>query len=226
MKEQLTFPLTYRPAIGRCDFLIGECNQEAVQWIDKYPNWPEPALLILGESGCGKSHLASIFTQTQISARSLTLQKALAETALKVVVEDIDCLASEEALFCLYNKITERKGNILMTARRMPVFKLKDLRSRMSAIPKVYISMPDEELLGAVLMKIFYEKQLLIDPDVISFVLQRLPRSFEAAVQIAEIADSLSLKHKKKITIPLMKQALIQWEHQKQKEPLQFCFFK
>lgn len=205
---QMAFPLSYRPAFGRSDFLVGACNQEAVEWIDRYPHWPEPVLIICGEAGCGKSHLASIFSQTQIAAHSLTVQQALSETSSKVVVENIDCLRSEEALFHLYNKIVSQNGTLLMTARRIPHFRLKDLSSRLNAAPKVHISIPDEELLGAVLIKAFYERQLLVDPKVIEYTIVRLPRSFEAVRQIIQEADLLSLERQQKITIPLMRQVL------------------
>lgn len=206
--SQLAFPLSYRPAFGRSDFLVGACNQEAVEWIDSYPNWPQPVLIICGESGSGKSHLASIFSQTQISARALTLRRAISEAAEKIVVEDIDFLASEEALFHLYNQVVARKGALLMTARRLPVFKLKDLRSRLNAAPQVHISMPDEELLGAVLIKAFYERQLWVDPKVIEYTVLRLPRSFELVQAVIKEADLLSLEKQQKITIPLMRQVL------------------
>ena len=226
MTHQLTFSLSYRPAFGRRDFLVGACNEEAVAWIGKYPNWSESALLICGASGCGKSHLASIFSQTQLSAKSLSLQKALAQTAQKIVVEDIDLLLSEEALFCLYNKITERHGALLMTARTLPFFKLKDLRSRMNAVPKVFISTPDEELLGAVFMKILYEKQLNVNPNLAEYAVTRLPRSFEAVVGFTEIIDTLSLSQQQKITLPLMRHALKIWENTQKEKTEQFSFFE
>ena len=62
MTEQLAFDLTARHACGRSDFWVAPCNQEAIAWIDKYPDWPMHAVLIYGEEGSGKSHLASIFS--------------------------------------------------------------------------------------------------------------------------------------------------------------------
>ncbi len=226
MTRQLTFSFSYRPAFGRRDFLVGACNEEAVAWIDKYPNWSESALLICGPTGCGKSHLASIFSQTQLSAKTLSLQRSLSETAQKIVVEDIDFLMSEEALFCLYNKIIERKGALLMTARTLPFFKLKDLRSRLNAVPKVFISLPDEELLGAVFMKILYEKQVNVNPNVAEYAVTHLPRSFEAIGQLAEIIDVLSLSQRQKITTSLVRQALKMWETTQNQKQKQFSFFE
>lgn len=210
MSEQLAFSLTYRPAFGRSDFLVSSCNQEAVAWIDKYPNWPTNALVICGEKGSGKSHLASIFSQVQIDASALTVDYALSETANKVVVEDVDFLRDENALFHLYNNLTARNGALLMTATRMPMFRLKDLQSRFNSVPKVFISMPDEELLGAVLTKAFYDKHLLIDLKVVDYALARIPRSFEVIQRLIEEADTLSLQRKQRITIPLMRQVIEQ----------------
>ena len=221
MQEQLAFSLTYRPAFGRSDFLISACNQEAVTWIDRYPDWSSNAFVICGEKGSGKSHLASIFSQTQIDASSLTVEQALSETAMKVVVEDIDLLRNEAALFHLYNNITARNGALLMTATRMPVFRLKDLQSRFNSVPKVFISMPDEELLSAVLTKAFYDRHLYIDLKVIDYALARIPRSFESVQRLIEEADLLSLQRKQRITIPLMRQVLDNLFSQKEKQTIQ-----
>lgn len=208
MPEQLAFSLTYRPAFGRNDFLVAPCNQEAVTWIDKYPNWSSNALVICGERGSGKSHLASIFSQVQIDACALTVDCALSETATKIVIEDIEFLRDENALFHLYNNLTARNGALLMTSTQIPIFRLKDLQSRFNSVPKVFISMPDEELLGAVLTKAFYDKHLLIDLKVIDYALTRIPRSFEAVQRLIDEADTLSLQRKQRITIPLMRQVI------------------
>lgn len=208
MQEQLAFSLIYRPAFGRSDFLVAPCNEEAVSWVDKYPDWPMPILIICGESGCGKSHLASIFSGNHINASELTMERALSETAEKIVVEDVDLLKDEEALFHLYNRVVAQQGALLLTARNIPQFQLKDLQSRLNAAPKVYISMPDDALISAVLMKAFDDRQLIVEPKVIEYVIMRLPRSFDTIQKVIDIADKLSLSQQRKITIPLMREAL------------------
>ena len=98
---QLHLALSYRKAFGREDFVVAPCNQEAVSWIDKWPNWPVPCVLIYGEKGSGKTHLASIFSEYRIDAAELT-DDFMPYFQKKIVVENLDCLASEEALFHLF----------------------------------------------------------------------------------------------------------------------------
>ena len=143
MTEQLAFDLTARHACGRSDFWVAPCNQEAIAWIDKYPDWPMHAVLIYGEEGSGISHLASIFSDVHINA--LDLKEDELPTADKVVIENVDNLKNEVALFHLFNSIQEQKRGLLMTARTLPFFTLPDLRSRIAMIPKAEIKMPDEK---------------------------------------------------------------------------------
>ncbi len=208
MQEQLPLTLSYRPSYGRGDFLVAPCNREAVLWIDRYPNWPIPAVIICGERGSGKSHLAAIFSQTRLDGYSLTDEMAFNITDPRVVVENIDMLRDEEALFYLYNRMIAGGGALLMTAQKVPQFHLKDLQSRMNAVPKIYISMPDDELMYAVLYKAFQDRGLIIDPRVIEYTILRVPRSFRAMQQVIEQADLLSLSRGQRITIPLMRLAI------------------
>ncbi|MGH6886706.1 MAG: HdaA/DnaA family protein, partial [Geminicoccales bacterium] len=70
--------LGHRPALGREDFLVAPCNEVAVAWIDRWPDWPAGGLAIYGPPGCGKSHLAEIWRAAS-SAVSLDLDGLLQE---------------------------------------------------------------------------------------------------------------------------------------------------
>ena len=106
MTEQLALDLPVRTAYGREAFYVAPCNSQAVAWIDKYPDWPVPAVFIYGPAGSGKTHLVHLFTDSAINGRTLTsdyrppFQK-------KIAVENVDKLASEEALLHLFNFIKE-----------------------------------------------------------------------------------------------------------------------
>ena len=58
---QIPLDLVFRPAMAREDFFISFSNQEAVSWLDKWPDWPSPALVIYGEKSCGKTHLLHVW---------------------------------------------------------------------------------------------------------------------------------------------------------------------
>ncbi len=206
--EQLPLLLSYRKAFGRDDFIVAPCNEEAVRWIARYPNWPYFAFLICGEKGSGKTHLASIFSDYHLDARLLDDDFFLPEYVHKVVLENVDKLKQESALFHLFNYIKDSGKFLLMTATKEPVFHLRDLVTRMNTVPRAVISMPDQEVLSMLLIKLFLDKHIHLSPNVLEYILKRLPPSFLLAQKLVDKADSLSLSQSRAITIPLIKEAL------------------
>ncbi len=206
--EQLPLLLSYRKAFGRADFIVAPCNEEAVRWIDRYPNWPYFAFLICGEPGSGKTHLASIFSNYHVDARILNEYFILPDYVDKVVIKNVDKLRNERALFHLFNQIKDQGKFLLMTATKEPVFQLRDLATRMHTVPRTTILMPDVDVLAMLLIKLFSDKHLQLQPNVLEYILKRLPTSFSLVQQVVEKADNLSLGQGRAITIPLMKEAL------------------
>ena len=206
MTEQLAFDLPVRPAFGRSNFWVAPCNQEAIKWIDKYPEWPTHALLIYGEAGSGKTHLAAIFAEERIEAKDLTEDFMPADK--KIVVENVDYLQNEKALFHLFNRVNEMAGGLLMTAQKVPQFQLPDLQSRIGMTPKAEIQMPDEQTIVSVCAKMFADKQALVEPNVLTYISTHIPRSFEMVRKVVNMADELSLAAGRPITIYLIKEVI------------------
>ena len=205
---QLPLALSYRKAFGREDFIVAPCNQEAVSWIDKWPNWPVPCVLIYGEKGSGKTHLASIFSEYKIDASALT-EGFMPYFQKKIVVENLENLASEESLFHLFNFVKDLGGYLLLTSKHIPEFHLTDLRTRIQAVPKAAIGLPDEGFIRNVLAQTFAERQIAVDDAVLSFAVTHMPRSFGTIQNLIQTADALSLAQGRKITIPVIKETLI-----------------
>src|SRR5690606_26637366 len=128
--------------------------------------------------GAGKSHLAAIWAAEAgarfLAARALAeadLQAALATGSL--VVEDLSPGGYDEpALFHLLNLAREHEAFVLLTAAETAALRaaLPDLASRLRAIPSVRLGAPDEALLHAVLVKLFADRQLQVDPSLVGFV--------------------------------------------------------
>ena len=206
MSEQLALDFPARQAFGRSDFWVAPCNQEAIAWIDKYPDWPMHALLIYGEAGSGKTHLATIFSAERIDAKDL--KEDFMPTSNKVVVENLEELSNEEALFHLFNRMCELGGGLLMTAQRVPQFKLPDLQSRIGMTPKAEIQMPDDQTIMSICAKMFSDKQAIVEPAVLSYIVTRVPRSFNAVRKVVDMVDEISLAKGRRITIYLVKEAM------------------
>ncbi len=194
-------------------------NAEAVAWIDRWPGWPAPMLALYGPAGCGKSHLAQVWrarsgalalSRATLRAEGLDVGLADARAAL---LEDAEEGVEERALLHLYNMLAERGGHLLLTGRAPPArwsTELADLRSRLSAAPAVAIAAPDEALIGAVLVKLFADRQIRVGAELVAYLLPRMERSFAAARAIAAALDEASLAGRRPITIPLARGLLEQ----------------
>lgn len=212
---QLPLDLGHRAAMEAEDFLVADSNLEAVGWLDRWPEWPAPALVIHGPAGCGKTHLTQVW-RARSGAVSLAPGDlahadlpALMGRGGAVAIDDADGLsgeAEERALFHLYNMARDSGGHLLLTARippaRWPVC-LPDLASRLRAAPTVAVEGPDDVLLSAVLVKLFADRQLRVGTDVIGFVVPRMERSFAAARRLVADLDAASLAYRRPITVPL-----------------------
>ena len=116
-------------------------------------------------------------------------------------------------MFHLYNIFKEEQRSFLLTLQEPPVrrsFALPDLASRLRAAPSVAIREPDEELLGALIVKLFNDRQVRISAEVLHYILPRIERSFEAVRNLVEQSDQRALIEKRSITVPLMRDILNQ----------------
>lgn len=218
---QIPLDLGHRTAMGRADFLIAPSNQDAVAWIDLWPNWPAPALIIYGPVASGKTHLAEVWREKTGAAfvsagdvAALSPEDIFARAAHLVIDEAdgiVGHIAAEKNLFHLYNMMKEDKRSILITLNTAPVhraFTLPDLASRLRAAPAVAIREPDDALLAAVLVKLFGDRQLRVGADVIAYILPRMERSFEAARALVEKADQKAMEEKSNISLSLLRTIL------------------
>lgn len=222
LMRQIPLDLGHMAAMGREDFLLAPCNRDAVGWIDRWPDWPAPALILHGPAASGKSHLAAVWSH-KVGGAGFVPGAALpggdAEQLMAsgrhLVVDHIDPWIgdrdAETTLFHLYNMAKERGTTLLLTMRMGPgqvEFSLPDLASRLRAAPAVEIAPPDEMVLAAVLVKLFSDRQIVIGADVLAYILPRMERSFAAAHDLVARADHLALSEKKPVTIPLMRRVL------------------
>lgn len=194
--QQMVLPLKWKAAQGQKDFYVSEANRDAVHFLDSWSTWPVPVAVLIGPAGSGKSHLAAIFAR-RANAR---------------LWDDADRTPSEEALFHAWNAALDERRPLLMTARSAPTewnIALADLRSRLAATPRVHIRPPDDALLEALFQKLWRDRGIDIPPEVASYVLTRIERSFEGAARAVDLIDRAALSEQRPITIPLAREALL-----------------
>lgn len=215
--EQLVFDLPHRQALGAEDFLVSGSNRAAVDLVDRWPDWSHPAAVVAGAARTGKSHLVHVW-QLRSGAEILSAQEltdasvARFEDAAALAVEDIDRgIADERVLFHLMNLARERRRTILLTSRAMPgelEIKLPDLRSRLRAAPVVAIDVPDDNLLKAVLIKLFTDRQLVIEPHVVNHIALHMERSIGSAEEVVAAADRMALALGRRVSRAVAAEAL------------------
>jgi len=207
--RQLALTLPHAESFARDDFLPGPGNAAALALIDAWPQWPNAAVVLVGDAGSGKSHLASIWAERAgaraVAARNLaieTVPDALATGAL--VVEDIDpSIVDQAALFHLLNLAREQDVALLLTARTAPAgwtLHLKDLASRLRAVPVIHLEPPDDQLLRALIVKFCADRQLVVDESVVSYLLPRIERSVLAARRAVAQLDAEALRRGRPVT--------------------------
>ena len=216
--RQLALALPHAESFAREDYLTGESNKAALGLIERWPDWPDRALALVGPEGAGKSHLAAIWADIagarRVSARALgetNPPAALATGAL--VIEDAAAGLDERALFHLLNLMRQQEAHVLITARIAPAqwrVELPDLASRLRAMPVVELSAPDDALLRAVLVKLFADRQLVVDESLIAYLATRIERSFAGARAAVEGLDREALRLKRPVTRALAAELLSQ----------------
>jgi chromosomal replication initiation ATPase DnaA len=215
--RQLALALGHAESLAREDFLSGASNAAALALIDRWPDWPDQAMVLAGPEGCGKSHLAAIWAEAAgarfLSARSLVAEVVPATLATgALVVEDIAAgQFDERAMFHLLNLAHEEQAFVLLTARSLPAgwaISLRDLASRLKALPVVSVGAADDALLRAVLVKLCDDRQLVVDESLVTFLARRIDRSVATARAIVAELDREAMQQKRPLSRSLAAEVL------------------
>ena len=197
------------------DFFVTGANALAYGWLETWPNWPAPyqSVNIYGPTGCGKTHLASLYQQ-KCNSYLISSMSAFNRTDYRdhnaFICEDVKSSAQwdEEALFHFLNYLAETGKSCFFTSQialSQIQWQLPDLKSRMRALPSQAVELPDDELLMTLLDSYFQRRQCQVSETTLRYILSRIERSYEALTDIVQKVDKISLAEKRAVTTALIR---------------------
>lgn len=210
--KQLAFDLPSRPALGKSDFFISDCNSIAVKLMEDWSNWPNRQHILSGPAGSGKTHLALVWAKS-LSANVIKISDVFdidlpKVTSTSLVIEDMDEQPESEKLennlFHLFNMLIENGYYLLLTAKKDPKFwkvTLPDLRSRILGMRNARLLPPDDRLFLALIAKLFADRQIYPKPEVLQYIARHGERSFSTASRLVDFLDKAALGEGKKISL-------------------------
>ena len=214
--NQLLLNFEYKQNFKDEDFYVSSSNYYAFKLINSWPKWEKNFLNICGARYSGKTHLTNIFLKkfkgTKIDANSFE-NKNLKELKIyeNIILENFDQNVDESLIYSLFN-IIDQDNKYLIINSLIPIseisFKLNDLRSRAKNCLIAKIDKPDDELMFAIVLKNFSDRQITIDKKLIDFIIKRVDRSYDKIFEFIYKIDEISLKKKKSIDFKIIKEVL------------------
>jgi len=198
------------------DFYVSKSNEHIFNFIDSWPKWEKNFVNINGENFSGKTHIANIFLKKNkgIKLETKTLNNDhLKEIKLheNIILENLDKNVNEKLIYTLFNLI-EQDNKYLVVTSIEPItsikFELNDLKSRSKNFILQNIEKPDDDLIFALLIKNFSDRQISIEKKLINFIIKRIDRSYSKIFDFIYKIDEISLKKKKSIDFKTIKDVL------------------
>ena len=217
-QNQLLINFNLKKDYDEQDFYVSSSNKYAFNIINGWPKWLKRTVNLYGEQYSGKSHLSKIF-ETKTTCLNIESINFTSEILLKfktkqaLIIENFNYNIPEKLLYSLIN-IVEQENKYLLITSLKPInkfdFKLKDLNSRINNCLFVEIGAPDDELIYALIVKNFSDRQINIDKKIIEYIIKRINRSYKDIFLFIYKVDQLSLQKGKPINLSIVKKILKQ----------------
>ncbi len=214
--NQLLFELDHKKNFNEHDFYVSKSNFYAYNIIDKWPKWEKKILNIFGEKFSGKTHLANIFkskTNALLINASKIDEKIFKKIKLfeNIIIDDFEKNYDEKLIYSIFN-LADQDNKYMLINSLIPIneieFKLPDMISRSKNCLSAKIESPDDDLIFAIILKNFSDRQIKIEKKIIEFIINRIDRSYSKIYEFIYKIDELSLKKKKPINLKTIKEIL------------------
>ncbi len=212
------------------DNYLSSGNEEALESLLKLLGTSDSTvpLYLWGSPGCGKSHLllaaCQQMSQQSRSAIYLSLRDIEHLSPLMlgelqqyelVCVDDIENLCAdeawEEALFHLYNAISQQQHKLVIAANSSPgelPAELPDLTSRLMWGVSYHLQQLDDEGKQQLLIQMADEKGMQLSDEASRYLINRYSRNINKLSKLVDKLDHDSLSRQQKLTIPFLRHSI------------------
>ena len=214
--NQLLLDFDHKIEFNEHDYYVSKSNYFAFNLIQNWTKWEKKILNIYGDTFSGKTHLAKIF-QNKSKALYLTNNDVNEEIFKKIklseciVIDDFEKIKNENLLYSLFNLIYQDNKYLLILSNRAISdidYSLDDLNSRAKNCIFAQIENPDDDLIFAIIVKSFSDRQIKLEKKLLEYIIKRIERSYGKIYEFIYKVDELSLKKKKPVNLKTIKEIL------------------
>ena len=214
--NQLLLNFNYKQNFNYSDFYVSKSNYYAFQLIEKWPKWEKNILNIYGEKFSGKTHLSNIFLSKNngIKVDENNINNEIFKKLKlyeNIIIDNYTNITDENLMYSIFNLVDQDNKYLIINSKKPIneiIFKLDDLRSRSKNCLFAKIDQPDDDLMFAIILKSFSDRQIKVDKKLIDFIIKRIDRSYGKIADFIYKVDELSLKKKKAIDLRIIKEIL------------------
>ena len=198
------------------DFFVSKCNYFAFSLMESWPNWEKNIINIYGEKFSGKSHLSEIFKKKNkaVIIKTEDINNDFFNKIRfheNIILDNIEYVADEKILYSIFN-FAEQYNKYLIINSVNPInsvdFSLLDLKSRIKNCIFAKIDKPDDDMIFALVLKHFSDRQIKIEKKIIEYITKRIERSYGKILDFIYKVDQFSLINKRSIDYKVIKKIL------------------
>jgi len=198
------------------DYFVSKSNHFAFSLIESWKKKKKNILNIYGEKFSGKSHLSEIFKKKN---KAIIIKKEEINEDFfnkirfyeNIILDNLDYLSNEKILYSIFNFVEQFNKYLIINSVR-PInsvnYSLPDLRSRLKNCIFAKIDKPDDDMIFALVLKHFSDRQIKIEKKIIEYITKRIERSYGKILEFIYKVDQFSLINKKPIDYKSIKKIL------------------
>jgi len=214
MNQQKVLNFKFDNSYNEKDFILDSSNEKALLFFNKFPNWENKLINLVGSEKSGKTFLLRILNKKNDFYYLNTFPENN---------EEFDKLFNFERFLLDVNELDELKffsilnhciinDKFLVVTSLVPLTQLNlslpDLKSRIKQFYILNIDIPSDQLIYSLILKFFSDNQVIIKKELIEFIVKKIDRSYPRINQFLVKLNDLSIERKKKIDFKLINEII------------------